>query len=42
MLATGAAGGWLGSHYAIRKGDEWVRRVFMILITVLGLKLLVF
>jgi uncharacterized membrane protein YfcA len=42
MLATGAVGGWTGSHYAIKKGDAWVRRVFMVVITILGIRLLLF
>ena len=42
LLVAGTAGGWFGSHYAIRKGDAWVRRLFMIVISILGIKLILF
>ncbi len=42
LVISGALGGWAGSHYAIRKGEEWARTLFFIVILALGLKLLVF
>lgn len=42
LMLSGALGGWAGSHYAIRKGEEWARVLFFIVILALGLKLLIF
>jgi uncharacterized membrane protein YfcA len=42
MLIAGVLGGWLGTHYAIMKGDVWVRRLFLIVLTILGARMLVF
>lgn len=30
LMAGMVAGGWLGAHAAIKKGDVWVRRIFLI------------
>lgn len=35
-------GGWMGAHTAIKKGDEWVKIMFIIFTLVMGLKLLFF
>jgi len=40
MSAGGLVGGWLGAHFAIRAGVEWVRRVFVAMVAALGVKLL--
>ncbi len=35
-------GGWFGAHTAIKKGDEWVRIIFIIMTLVMGLKLILY
>ncbi|UCC91417.1 MAG: sulfite exporter TauE/SafE family protein [Candidatus Aenigmatarchaeota archaeon] len=41
LLITGALGGWVGSKYAIKKGDKWVRIFFIIMVAILALNMLV-
>jgi len=40
-LAVGnAAGGWIGSHVAVKKGHDWIKRVVSLTVVVFALKLL--
>jgi uncharacterized membrane protein YfcA len=40
-LAGGnALGAWLGSNFAVKKGDKWIRYILIITVTVMALKLL--
>ncbi|MDP2785906.1 MAG: sulfite exporter TauE/SafE family protein [Sulfurimicrobium sp.] len=41
LLAGSLIGGYLGSHYAIKKGNLWIKRVFEIVTILIGLKLIV-
>lgn len=36
------AGGYLGAHAAIKKGDQWVKVIFIVVVIISGLKLLLF
>jgi uncharacterized membrane protein YfcA len=41
ILAVGqSAGGWAGSHWSVRKGEAWIRRVLLVMIILMALKLL--
>lgn len=42
LLLGMVVGGYLGAHTAVKKGDEWVRVLFVLFILVTGLKLLFF
>lgn len=42
LFVSSALGGYAGTCYAIRKGDEWVRKLFILVVIGLGLKLLLF
>ena len=42
LLITMAIGGYIGAHVAIKKGDVWVKRLFVVFIAVLAVKLLFF
>lgn len=33
-------GGWLGSHWSVKKGDEWIRRIMFVMIIFMAMKLL--
>ena len=33
-------GGYLGSHFAISKGNRWIKRAFEIVTILIGLKLI--
>jgi uncharacterized membrane protein YfcA len=40
-LAVGnSAGGWIGTHYAVKKGHEWIKRFVIITVLVFALRLL--
>ena len=39
LLAGSLIGGYVGSHYAIKKGNRWIKRVFEIVTILIGLKL---
>lgn len=41
LLAGSLLGGYIGSHFAIKKGNAWIKRVFEIVTILIGLKLLV-
>ncbi len=41
LLAGSIIGGYLGSHLAIRKGNQWIKRAFEISTTLIGLKLII-
>lgn len=41
LLAGSVIGGYLGSHYAITRGNLWIKRAFEIVTTLIGLKLIV-
>ncbi|MBI3577522.1 TSUP family transporter [Candidatus Gottesmanbacteria bacterium] len=41
FLAGMAAGGWLGARVAVTKGDVWVKRLFVVVVILSGIKLLV-
>jgi len=41
ILAVGqSAGGWVGSHWSVKKGEEWIRRILLVMILIMALKLL--
>ena len=41
ILAVGqSAGGWAGSHWSVKKGEGWIRRVLFVMIVLMALKLL--
>ena len=40
LLAGSVIGGYLGSHYAIRKGNQWIKRAFEVVTILIGLKLI--
>ena len=40
LLMGSLIGGYVGSHYAIRKGNKWIKRSFEIVTILIGLKLL--
>lgn len=42
LLIGMAIGGWVGAKVAIKKGDRWVKRLFIVFIIVLAVKLLFF
>ncbi|WP_066629086.1 sulfite exporter TauE/SafE family protein [Labilibacter marinus] len=42
-VAVGSAtGGWLGSHFSIKKGDVWIKRFLLVAIVVMAIKLWLF
>lgn len=41
LLAGSLLGGYFGSHYAISKGNRWIKRSFEIVTMLIGLKLIV-
>ena len=41
LLAGSVIGGYLGSHYALKKGNLWIKRAFEIVTILIGLKLIV-
>ncbi|HEY7746032.1 MAG TPA: sulfite exporter TauE/SafE family protein, partial [Desulfuromonadales bacterium] len=40
LAAGNAAGGWLGTHMAIKKGHDWIKKVVSITVVMFALKLL--
>ena len=40
MIAIGS-GSYFGAHYAIKKGNEWVRKIFIVLLVVLAIKMFI-
>lgn len=40
LLAGSLIGGYLGSHYALKKGNLWIKRAFEIVTILIGLKLI--
>ena len=40
LLAGSLIGGYVGSHYAIKKGNRWIKRAFEIVTILIGLKLI--
>ena len=41
LLAGSLLGGYLGSHYALKKGNLWIKRAFEIVTILIGLKLII-
>ncbi|MFA5243355.1 MAG: sulfite exporter TauE/SafE family protein [Sulfuricella sp.] len=41
LLLGSLAGGYLGSHYALKKGNQWIKRAFEIVTILIGLKLII-
>ena len=41
LLAGSLIGGYFGSHYALKKGNLWIKRAFEIVTILIGLKLIV-
>lgn len=41
LLAGSLIGGYVGSHYAIQKGNRWIKRAFEIVTILIGLKLII-
>ncbi len=42
LLVGMTAGGYIGAHVALKKGDVWIKRLFVLFVVVLGIKLLFF
>lgn len=42
LLAGSLIGGYLGSHFAIKKGNQWIKRAFEIVTILIGAKLIFF
>ncbi|MEK6915984.1 MAG: sulfite exporter TauE/SafE family protein [Nanoarchaeota archaeon] len=42
LFVTMSIGSYAGAHIAIKKGDIWIKRLFVVLVVVMGLKLLIF
>lgn len=42
LLIGMAIGGYVGAHFAIQKGDFWIKRLFALFVIVAGIKLLFF
>jgi hypothetical protein len=40
LLLGSVIGGYLGSHYALKKGNRWIKRAFEIVTILIGLKLI--
>jgi len=40
LLAGSLLGGYLGSHYALKKGNLWIKRAFEVVTILMGLKLI--
>ncbi|GIV33917.1 MAG: UPF0721 transmembrane protein [Chitinophagales bacterium] len=40
LAVSQSAGGWAGSHWTVKKGEKWVRRVLLLMIIIMALKLL--
>lgn len=36
------AGGWLGAHWAVKKGDLWVKRAFAVFVVISAIQLIFF
>lgn len=41
LLLAGAVGGWLGARYALKKGNVWYKRVFVVIVAILAIRMLV-
>lgn len=41
LLAGSLIGGYFGSHYALKKGNQWIKRAFEIVTILIGLKLII-
>lgn len=40
VLSIGnAAGGWIGSHWAVSKGEKWIRRLLIVAVALMAIKL---
>ncbi len=43
IVAIGSStGGWLGSHFSIKKGDVWIKRILLVAIIIMAIKLWLF
>lgn len=42
LMSGSALGGYLGAHTAIRKGNKWVKNLFIVLVIVMAIKVLIF
>jgi hypothetical protein len=40
LLIGMAIGGYIGAHAALKKGDLWVKRLFVLFVIIFGVKLL--
>ena len=40
LSAGNATGGWIGSHFAVSKGEKWIKIILVIAVLVMSLKLL--
>jgi len=40
LLAGSLLGGYLGSHFALKKGNRWIKRAFEVVTILIGAKLL--
>ena len=42
LLIGMAIGGYAGAHVALKKGNQWIKRLFIIFVIISGIKLLFF
>jgi len=42
LMISSGVGSYLGATYAIKKGEKWVRNLFIIIIAIMAIKLLFF
>ncbi|GMR16199.1 MAG: hypothetical protein BMS9Abin31_0512 [Gammaproteobacteria bacterium] len=40
LLVASALGGYVGAHFAIMKGNKWIKRVYEVVTLLVGVKLL--
>jgi len=42
LLAGMALGGYIGAHFALKKGNKWIKGLFAVIVIISGIKLLFF
>ena len=42
LAAGNSAGGWIGTHVAVKRGHDWIRRFVTVTVLIFALKLLLF
>ncbi|MDH5601534.1 MAG: sulfite exporter TauE/SafE family protein, partial [Gammaproteobacteria bacterium] len=41
LLLASVLGGYVGAHFAIMKGNKWIKRVYEVITLLVGLKLII-